>query len=220
MGANIEEVIEMIVPIKTALAEAFWLQNKLDQVINEVELVYNKIKNRDNRFALGELAYWLWKAGRLLEIPTKIAKPYLLQIKGDWKTAAASWEELHCPYEQALALSEGNVESMKTAIDIFDRLGAAATSQRVKQKMRELGIKNVPKGPRKTTRENIAGLTNRQLEILSLLDKGLSNVEIGNKLYISRKTVDHHVSAILSKLNIHSRHEAAAFIRSNGIAKI
>ncbi len=218
MGSKCQEIVEMIVPIKTTLAEAFWLQNKLDKVIDEVESVYDKIKNRDNPFAISELAYWLWKAGRLSEIPKNIIEPYILQIKGDWKSAAKLWEQLNCPYEQAMALSEGNEAAMKSAVEIFDRLGASATSSFIKQKMRESGIKSIPKGPRKTTRENIAGLTNRQLEILNLLEQGLSNIEIGNKLYISPKTVEHHITAILSKLNIHSRHVAAAFARSNDIS--
>ncbi|HKI43911.1 MAG TPA: response regulator transcription factor, partial [Balneolales bacterium] len=162
-------------------------------------------------------AYWMWKGNRLTEIPDQIAKPYLLQIKGDWESAARIWEKLQCPYEQAMALSEGNEDAMKKALEIFDRLGARATLEHIRQQMRELGIKSIPKGPRKTTRRNPAGLTIRQMEILNLLEKGLTNNEIGSQLYISPKTVDHHVSAIFSKLDIHSRYEAAAFVHSHAM---
>ena len=162
------------------------------------------------------MAYWLWKANRLPKIPERISGPYLLQITGRWQAAADMWEKLNCPYELALALSEGNEKGMKKAIEIFDHLGATSASQLIKQKMREKGMKRVPKGPRKTTRENLAGLTIRQLEVLNLLDKGFSNNEIGKQLYISPKTVDHHISAILSKLDVKSRHAAAQFIRSVG----
>ncbi len=220
LGENIEEIVEMIVSIKSARAEAFWMENKPENIIEEVAPVYQKIKRRYNQWAIGELAYWLWKANYLFEIPERIAKPYLLQIKGEWKAAAELWKELQCPFEQALALAEGNEEGIKEAIEIFNRLGASATSQLIKMKMREMGIKSIPKGPRRTTRKNPAGLTLRQLEVLKLLSKGLSNNEISNKLYISPKTVDHHVSAILSKLNIHSRFEAADFVHSNtGLVK-
>jgi DNA-binding CsgD family transcriptional regulator len=212
--------MDKIAVVNSGRAEVHWLQNNLESVIDDVQLAYDKIKDGENAWEIGMLAFWLWKANRLTEIPPKIAEPYRLQIKGDWKSAAKLWEDLHCPYEQALALSDGDEQAMKRAIEIFDSLGASATSQHIKQKMRELGIKSIPKGTRKTTRENIAGLTNRQLDILSLLNRGLSNIEIGNQLYISPKTVDHHISAILSKLNIHSRHEAAVFARSNGITKI
>jgi DNA-binding NarL/FixJ family response regulator len=75
--------------------------------------------------------------------------------------------------------------------------------------MRADGISNVPRGPRPTTRENPFGLTGRQLEILNLLGENLTNPEIAARLHISPKTVDHQVSAVLSKLDVHSRGEAA-----------
>ncbi len=141
--------IDRIVTVKGARAEYFWLQNNLSNVVDELEEVYKTLLISKDIWAIGEIAYWLWKAGKLNEIPEKIAKPYLLQIKGKWKDAADVWKELHHPYEQALALSEGNEESMKCAIEILEQLGATATSQLIKQKMRESGIRNIPKGPRK-----------------------------------------------------------------------
>jgi DNA-binding CsgD family transcriptional regulator len=214
MGEN-----EKITTAAAAKAEAYWLQNKLPDIIDELESIYERVKKTNNAWAIGEIAFWLWKAGRLFEIPQGIAKPFLLQIRGDWKSAAEKWEELQCPYEQALALSDGNNDTKIKAIEIFNGLGATAAVQLIKQKMRVSGIKGIPKGPRKTTRENLAGLTNRQIEVLHLVSKGLSNNEIGNQLYISAKTVDHHISTILSKLNIHSRFEAAAYLQSGNILK-
>jgi DNA-binding CsgD family transcriptional regulator/tetratricopeptide (TPR) repeat protein len=213
LSLNLGEM-DKIVTIKAATAEAFWLQNKLNEIADEIESLYFKIQYTRNPWYIGSLAYWLWKNDRLKRIPKTIAKPYLLQINGDWKSAAKLWEELECPYEKALALSEGDERAMKEAIDIFNSLGASATSQLVKQKMRESGIKSIPKGPRKTTKANPNGLTVRQVEVLNLVSKGFGNNEIGNKLFISPKTVDHHISAILLKLNVHSRYEAADFIRS------
>lgn len=212
--------LEKIVSISAAKAEYYWLQNKLEDIAEELNLTLSKVKKSNNPWAIGEIAYWLWKAGALSKTPEKIAKPFKLQIEGKWKEATQLWEELNCPYEKALALSEGDEDAMKKAIEIFDKLGASATSQLIKQKMRATGIRNIPKGPRQSTRENIAGLTSRQVEVLRLLSKGLSNSDIANNLFISPKTVDHHISAIFSKLNIHSRTEAAAFIHSNGISKI
>lgn len=198
-----------IVTVKAALAETFWLKNEIEKVIDDLDNIYNKVKAYKNMWAVGEIAYWLWKAGKEIPPFNGIALPYRLQISGEWKKAAKLWGEMRCPYDQALALSEGDAEAVKHAIIIFNGLGASAAVQLVKQKLRSEGVKNIPKGPRHTTRENPAGLTDRQMEIIALLKKGLTNNEIAGKLFISAKTVDHHVSAILSKLNIHSRVQAA-----------
>jgi len=206
-----------IVKLQASRAEVFWLKNKLQENINELIGWYNKIKKGNNPWAIGEIAYWLWKGGGLSEFPKLIAEPYKLQILGKWHQAAKIWEELNCPYEQALALSEGNEEAMKSAIKIFDDLGASAASQLIKQKMRTSGIKNIPKGPRQSTKGNPAGLTGRQMEILNLLAEGLSNSQIANRLYISPRTVENHISSIFSKLNIHSRVEAASLVHKNKI---
>ena len=208
-----------LVKVKSARAEAFWLINKLPENINELIACYGVVKASNNPWAIGEIAFWLWKGDSLPGIPECIAEQYLLQIKGNWLAAAGLWEELKCPYEQALALSDGNEKAMKKAVEIFDGLGAAAASQLIKQKMRQSGIKNIPKGPRQSTKENPSGLTERQMEILKLVANGLSNSEIGNKLYISTRTVENHISTIFSKLNIHSRVEAAALVHANQIKK-
>jgi len=212
--------MEKIVSVVSAKAEYFWLQNKLDDFTDELSSIYFKVLRTNNPWAIGEIAYWIWKAGRLQEIPEIISKPYLLQIQGKWKEASELWNGLHCPYEQALALSEGDEASMKKSIEIFERLGASATVQLIKQKMRESGIKSIPKGPRQTTKANPSGLTKRELEVLKLVSHGLSNSDIARELFISPKTVDHHISAVFSKLNIHSRIEAASYFQSNFVTQL
>ena len=96
------------------------------------------------------------------------------------------------------------------------RLGARPAAQMVARKLRERGAR-VPRGPRQATQENPAGLTGRQLEVLALLADGLSNAEIADRLVVSQKTVDHHVSAILKKLAVRSRAQAAAEAARLGI---
>lgn len=208
-----------LVKVKAARAEAFWFKNELADNIEELITAYDLVKASNNPWAIGEIAFWLWKGGKLPEIPKLIAEPFLLQIKGNWSAAADLWEELKCPYEQALALADGDEKAMKKAIKIFDGLGAATAPLLVKQKMRKSGIKNIPKGPRQSTKENPSGLTGRQMEILELVANGLSNSDIGNKLYISARTVENHISTIFSKLNIHTRTEAAALVHSDRIKK-
>jgi DNA-binding NarL/FixJ family response regulator len=67
----------------------------------------------------------------------------------------------------------------------------------------------IPRGPQPTTRANIADLTRRQLDVLSLVVDGFTNAQIAQQLFVSTRTVDHHVAAILHKLDVDSRDEAA-----------
>ena len=72
------------------------------------------------------------------------------------------------------------------------------------------GVRGLPRGSRPTTRRNPAGLTRRELEVLALLSEGLRNGEIAARLYLSVKTIDHHVAAILRKLDVRTRGQAVA----------
>jgi DNA-binding NarL/FixJ family response regulator len=78
----------------------------------------------------------------------------------------------------------------------------------VTRRLRELGMR-VPLGPRVSTRANPAGLTARQLEVLTLLVEGLTNAEIAERLVVSPRTAEHHVAAVLTKLEAGTRLEAA-----------
>jgi DNA-binding NarL/FixJ family response regulator len=162
----------------------------------------------------GELAAWLWRVGALDHQPTDILEPYALEISGDWRGAARAWEVLGCPYERAIVLSLYGAESeQREALSLFEQLGAAPAAQMLRKKMREQGVRGVPRGSRTSTRGNPFGLTRREAEILSLLSEGLRNSAIAKRLFLSTKTVDSHVSAILMKLGVPSRAEAVAMAR-------
>ncbi len=144
-------------------------------------------------------------------------EPYRAAMAGDWKAAATLWHRAADPYREALALAEGDAEAITYALQILDRLGAARVRQAVIVKARERGFAvEAPATPRATTRANPAGLTKRQMQVLGLLGEGLSNAAIAERLFVSAKTVDHHVSAILGKLEVASRGEAAALARDSG----
>ena len=137
------------------------------------------------------------------------ASPFALEIAGDWRAAADAWEQIGCPYERALALLNGDEVAQRTALALFEGLGARPAAEIGRRRLRTRGVRNVSQGPRAATRANLRGLTNRELEVLSLLAEGLSNSQIAKRLSTSSKTIEHHVSAVLAKLNARSRAEAA-----------
>ncbi len=122
------------------------------------------------------------------------------------------------PYERALALWDaGSTDDLLAALPLLDALDARAVAARFRARLREAGVSGVPRGRSPATRANPAGLTARQLDVLALLADGLSNAEIAARLVISPKTADHHVSAVLAKLDVRSRGEAAALARRLGV---
>ena len=85
--------------------------------------------------------------------------------------------------------------------------------------MRFSGIKKIPRGKRESTKNNPVQLTNRELDVLQLLKKGIQSKEIAGSLYISPKTVDHHISSILFKLDVNTRVKAVDEASRLGILK-
>ena len=145
------------------------------------------------------------------EIATEVAPPYALQLDGEPARAAELWREIGCPYEAALALADTDEEEpLRRAHAELQALNADPAAAIVARRLRQLGARGVPRGPRARTRDNPAGLTPRELDVVPLLADGLRNAQIAERLVVSAKTVDHHVSAILRKLSVHTRGEAAA----------
>lgn len=216
LAARAEE-LQRVAPVAAARAEAAWLRGSAGQTLAEARPGFELALRRRNPWSLGELGFWMWRGGGIKEPPEGAAAPYALHISGDWRAAAAEWERLGCPYERAEALAEGDGQSQRAALEIFEQLGAVPASSALRQKLRDSGVRGLPRGARPTTKDNPAGLTLRQMEVLGLIADGLSNSEIAARLYVSPKTVDHHISAILSKLDARSRAEAVARALQSGL---
>ena len=155
-----------------------------------------------------ELVLVVWRAGLIDAPPDGLREPERLSILGRHREAATVWTTSGAPYKAAWALLDSDDElDLREARALFHLLGAAVLVERTDNKLRSIGAK-VPRGPRTSTRSNVAGLTDRELEVLDLLDEGLRNAEIAARLHLSEKTVGHHVSSILGKLGVSSRLEA------------
>jgi DNA-binding CsgD family transcriptional regulator len=208
---------QWIGPVAVARAEAAWLEGRPEAIADELEPALGFPLRPGDPYAAA-LAYWSGLAG--VEIPLANGSdpdPYMLQMAGEWKRAAERWHELGCPYDEAIALAEsGEADPLRRAHEQLSSLGAAPAAAIVARRLRELG-ERVPRGPRPKTRANPAGLTVRELEVLELLADGLRNAEIAERLVVSPRTVDHHVSAILSKLDVRTRGEAGAQAARQGL---
>jgi DNA-binding CsgD family transcriptional regulator len=168
-------------------------------------------------WARGGLWFWAWQAGAARAAPTALPEPYALLHRGEWRASAAWWEARGCRYEHAMTLSlSGDGDALRESVRLLDELGARAAAALVRRRLRELGVGSIPRGPRGFTRSNVAGLTEREHEVLSLISEGLGNPAIARRLFLSRKTVERHVSAVLRKLDVEGRTAAVAAARRMG----
>ncbi len=228
--AALDEALELARPIgslhrvglaRAARAEAAWLAGDPARAAAEAGAAFDLALDKRHPWFAGELAYWLGRAGATPFAPEQaaewIAAPFRLSIAGDWAGAAAGWARLGCPYERARALTEGDTAAQLEALRLFEALGARPAADDLRRRLHAAGVARVPRGPRPATRDNPFGLTGRQAEILALLAEGLTNAQIAARLHLSPKTVDHHVSAVLAKLDVHSREAAAELARRSGL---
>jgi DNA-binding CsgD family transcriptional regulator/tetratricopeptide (TPR) repeat protein len=210
LGGAVQE-LQRIGTLAAIRAEAAWLAGDREGVLKAVGPAYELVCQRRDPRMKGELASWLWRVGALEGRPADIADPYAQEISGDWRAAAFAWKGLGCPYEYACLLAwHGTETDQREALEILERLGAAPASQALRKRMRAEGVRAVPRGLRTSTRSNRLGLTRREAEILTLVCQGMRNSAIAKRLFVSTRTVDRHVSAILSKLGVQSRGEAVA----------
>jgi DNA-binding CsgD family transcriptional regulator len=209
--------LQRLAPVRAARAEAAFLRGDHASVVEEAGAALALAREKSHAWYVGELSHWLWREG-VCETPAReCATPYELAIGGCWSEAAAEWERLGCPYEQARALSEGDDPARLQALAIFERLGARPALEAQRRILRDRGVRGVPRGPRASTQRNPHGLTARELEILDMLCDGQRNSEIAERLYRSVRTVEHHVDSILGKLGARSRGEVASLAREAGI---
>ncbi len=185
-------------------------------VVARLRQIHMLALERKLHWVVEDSALWLYLLGEPVGA-AKLSQPYRVHCGGDWRKAATQWHLRDRPYEEALALSGGDERAQRDALAIFDRLGAAPAAAKLRRSMRMAGVRAVPRGPIAGTRANSAGLTRRQAQVLALLGEGLTNPEIADRLCISPKTAEHHVSAIMARFEAGTRRQAIDAARKLGL---
>jgi DNA-binding CsgD family transcriptional regulator len=204
---------QFIAPVRVSLAEAAWLAGDETTARAQIECVLPLAEVLEPH-ALRDLARWAHRTGC-----DRVPQPRGSKPQPDIPNAAAAfWDEHGCPYEAADGLADSDDEhDLREALERLLNLDARPRAQQVARRLRDLGVRDVRRGPRAMTRANAARLTARELEVATLLVGALTNAEIADRLVLSPKTVDHHVSAVLSKLGVSNRRLVAEAARGFGL---
>ncbi|MEE9179005.1 MAG: AAA family ATPase [Acidimicrobiia bacterium] len=207
---------QRMAPAAIALAEHAWISGKADVPVADFRRVMIAELDKGFQWSPGAIAFWLWKLGELAEVPEGTAEPYRLVMEGKSAEAAVIWDAKGVPYERALALMHGDPTAQLEALEVFETLGATAVAAKLRRALRDQGL-TVPRGKGRKTRDHAAGLTARQAEVLELLAEGLTNTEAADRLFVSYRTVENHVAAILMKLDVATRDAAVEVARDRGV---
>lgn len=209
-------------PIAIADAEAEWLDGARPGAAETLAKVFDDLVAAWSQlWRIGDVAVWLSILGRPPVLADAVAAQLdaaqRAHVAGDWREAAKLWAANGSPYEAAIALSAGDEAAQREALAIFDRLGAAPAARNLRRRLRAEGVRAIPAGPRSARKSSPVGLTARQTDVLRLLVEGLANADIADRLGLSAKTVEHHVSAILAALEAPSRLAAVQIARERGL---
>jgi DNA-binding CsgD family transcriptional regulator len=214
---------QYIVPARLALAETAWLAEDLRGCVEMLSCLADLDSGTVNLWEQGELAVWRQRAGlpQTGPLPTSLPPPYAAELQGNALAAAGIWMRLGLPYEAALTLMQVRGASagkaLTRAVQLLDAVQAPAAVAFARKRARRLGVlEQLPKAQRApaAARQHPLGLTQRELQVLRLVAEGLGNSEIARRLSRSPRAIEHHVSAVLEKLNAVNRLEVLLRLRS------
>jgi DNA-binding CsgD family transcriptional regulator len=216
--ASASGTLQRLAPAACLHAEAAFLAGDADRVRTEVLRVLPLALAKGHPWFVAELSYWLWRLGDPVAPPPGCAEPYALEMAGEWQAAAHAWERIGCPYERGRALAHGDLAAQRSALAIFEQLGARPAAEDLRRRLRRSGVRGLARGAYSASRSHPAGLTNAETQVLvlAMMCENLRNAEIAARIHRSVRTVDHHVAAVLAKLGVQSRLEAVRRAESEG----
>ena len=215
--ADVEQITALVdgnkepgyqVEVHWTRAEASWIDGRDDDARRDIKAAVDPARGVDP-YVRGVVATWARRLGVDHDL-ADVAAPYALELAGATRHAAQAWLDLGCRHDAAMALLDSSDPvDLREAVRLLDDLGETRTVARAQAVLRERGVIAVPRGRRASTREDRFGLTAREREILALLCDKLTNVEIAERLFLSERTVGNHVAAVLRKMGVTSRRDAA-----------
>ncbi|GLQ55103.1 LuxR family transcriptional regulator [Devosia nitrariae] len=215
---------QRIVPVRLALTEAAWLMDDLGAGREQLSALDAMDPSCFRPWDLGELAVWRQRcgmAGARSAPKAQLPSPRAAELAGDALAAAAEWIHLGLPYEAALCLMQVRgaeaAAALARAVAILDGIEARPAAALARKSAQRMGVAvQLPKmrrGPYAAARRHPLGLTRHEQKVLALIAEGMGNKEVARLLARSPRTIEHHVSSVLSKLNAANRMELLLRLR-------
>jgi len=209
---------QYIVPALFGFIEAAWLNDRPQAAAEHLERLAGLGAAQMHPWNIGEAAVWAQRLGIKLpdDFHIEVPAPYAAEIQGDYVGAANAWDSLGAPYSAALCLMQAGEETtgpiIARAIKLLEPIEARAGAMKARKIARTFGLaKQMPRSRRGhygAAKNHPLGLTRREQDILALVANGATNRDISEALARSQRTIEHHVSSVLSKLNVANRMEA------------
>ncbi|WP_345800779.1 AAA family ATPase [Microbacterium sp. AZCO] len=214
--ANETGELQRIAPAACAAAEEAWLRGETDRIPALTDAAWELARSIGEPWALGELAWFRSLAGADHD-GEGLAEPFALLIDGDPDAAILAWDEIGSPLWAAYAaVRHPDPVAAARAVRTLEQLGASQAVQAFLRTRRDLELA-LPRRPRPATADHPAQLTTREVEVLRLLAEGLSTADIASELVLSPRTVEHHISAVLRKLDQPTRARAVVAAQQLGV---
>ncbi|WP_428410498.1 helix-turn-helix transcriptional regulator [Hyphococcus sp.] len=204
--------IQYIAPLRIACIEQAWLNNRHDIAATHIHAMAPDLAQTVSEWVYGEFLFWSAKCGHNVALPQekKLPPPYATYFEGDATKAAQLFMSLGSNYLAAALLSEEkSEESLKSGYALSRQIQAAPLMAKIRAAALAAGFDakhfKTQRGPYHAARSHPLGLTKKEQEILAMIVDGADNQEIADQMSRSKRTIEHHVSSIFSKLNASNR---------------